>query len=392
LNVIKTNDLIIGCLFFCLLFVACQQEPPILSALTTPLSGRVQYERALKKTTPLEKAKYAEWDSIGQLAFTQNVEIPTPYRQTGFFLKGRAEVLAYELPLKQGEQIDIQVNSDTVGMQIFIDFFQKKKGKWYPILKSKKGQTTFHFTVPTSETYLLRVQPEFHKAGNYELKILKNPTYLFPVAGKGNEDVWSFWGVPRDGGKRKHEGIDVFAKRGVPLVAATDGYITNVSDHGLGGKQVWMKDTKTNNAIYYAHLDKQLVQEGQKVERGDTIGLVGNTGNARTTHPHLHFGIYRPHKKGAVDPLPFVKSYRNRFLRNAAVLKQDIINQGITYNNANFRSKPNAKKSFIKKIPNGQPLELLGAAGRWYHVRTMDGEVGFIHFESVRQLKATILS
>ncbi len=391
LNVIKTKAFI-SYLLFCLVFSACKQERPALSSLFTPLSARVQYERSLKKTDPLAEAKYAEWDSIGNLAFTQNVEIPTPYRQTGFFLKGRAEVLAFEIPLKQGEQIDIQLSSDTTDIQLFMDFFQKKKGRWYPILKSKKGQTTFHYTVANSETFLLRIQPEFHKAANYELKILKNPTYLFPVAGKGKEDVWSVWGVPRDGGKRKHEGIDVFAKRGVPLVAATDGRITNVSDRGLGGKQVWLKDPTTNNAIYYAHLHKQLVEEGQIVERGDTIGLVGNTGNARTTHPHLHFGIYRPQRKGAVDPLPFVKRYKNRFLRNVAIIKRDVINQGITHNNANFRSKPSAKKSFIKKIKNGQPIELLGAAGRWYHVRTLDGEVGFIHFESVKQLKATILS
>jgi len=387
---IKTTAII--CCLFCLIFTACEQEKPVLSALVTPLSARAQYERSLQVTDPLIEVAYTEWDSIGNLAFTQNVELPTPYRQTGFFLKGRAEVLAYEIPLKQGEQIDIQLNSDSTDMQIFMDFFQKKNGKWHPIFKSTKERNTFHFIVPTSETFLLRIQPEFHKTGNYELKILKNPIYAFPVLGKGNDDVWSVWGDPRGGGKRKHKGIDIFAKRGTPLLASTKGYITNVSDHGLGGKQVWLKDAKNHNSLYYAHLDKQLVVKGQQVAVGDTIGLVGNSGNARNTPSHLHFGIYRPNKKGAIDPLPFVKMYKNRFLNNAATLKFDIINQGITHNNANFRSKPNAKKSFIKKIANGQPIELLGAAGRWYHVRTMDGEVGFIHFESVKQLKATILS
>jgi len=391
LNSQKSRSLF-ATLFCSLLFIACQQEKPTLSALFTPLSARVKYENTLKETANFDKNKLIEWDSIGNLAFTHNVEIPTPYRQTGFFLKGRAEVLAFNIPLKIGEQIDIQLTSDTAGIQLFMDFFEKRAGRWHPILKSKEGQTAFHFVVPQSDTFLLRIQPQFHKDANYELKILKNPTYAFPVKGRAYEDVWSFWGDDRDAGKRKHEGIDVFAKRGEPLIAVTKGIVAEVGDKGLGGKQIYLRDAKTNNAIYYAHLHKQLVKQGQKVEVGDTIGLVGNTGNARTTHPHLHFGIYLPNGGGAVDPLPFVKKHRNRFLNNAAIIKPDILNQGITLNNANFRRKPNGKNSLIKKLKNGSPVELLGASGRWYHVRTLDGEVGFLHFTYVKQLQATVLS
>ncbi|MEM6321306.1 MAG: M23 family metallopeptidase [Bacteroidota bacterium] len=372
--------------------LSCQQEQPVLSALFTPLSARAQYERSLKQADFFDKDKFAEWDSIANLAFTQNVEIPTPYRQTGYFLKGRAEVLAYEIPLKEGEQIDIYLSNDSTDIQVFMDFFQKKKGDWYPIMKSKTGQRHFHFEVPNTETYLLRIQPEFHKAASYELKILKNPVYAFPVAGKGNEDVWSFFGDPRGGGKRKHKGIDIFAKRGTPLLAATDGRVVNVSDRGLGGKQVWIRDSKTDYALYYAHLHKQLVREGQKVVVGDTIGTVGNTGNARTTAPHLHFGIYRSRRRGAVNPLPFVKTYKNRFLNNVALIKEDVLNKGVTLANTNLRSKPSTRKSLLKKLESGLPIELLGASGRWYHVKTMDGEVGFIHYQSVQQLKATILN
>jgi hypothetical protein len=52
----------------------------------------------------------------------------------------------------------------------------------------------------------------------------------------------------------------------------------------------------------------QLVESGQRVSKGDTLGLMGNTGNARTTAPHLHFGIYA--SGGAIDPLPFVNQNR----------------------------------------------------------------------------------
>ncbi len=55
---------------------------------------------------------------------------------------------------------------------------------------------------------------------------------------------------------------------------------------------------------YYAHLDGFAVESGDKVKKGEILGYVGNTGNAITTPPHLHFGIYAG---GPVDPAPFLK-------------------------------------------------------------------------------------
>ncbi len=371
--------------------LSCTKEKPTLSALFTPLSARAQYEQLLKKTTIYGKEILAQWDSISHLAFQDSLIIETPYRQTGYFLSNRAEVLSFLIPLKKGEQIDIQIDTDSADIQVFMDFFRLKRGKWYPILKTKKAQTQLSYEVSETETYLLRVQPELAKSAAYELKIIKKPVYAFPVVGKGNLDIWSFWGDPRGGGKRKHKGIDIFAKRGTPLIAVTEGYVAAVRDEGLGGKQVWIRDLTRRNALYYAHLDKQLVTEGQYVIVGDTIGLVGNTGNAKNTRPHLHFGIYI-RRRGAVDPLPYVYQYTNKFLPNRAKIVQDDLNKGITLSDANLRSKPNSKKSFLKKMENGSPIELLGASGNWYHVRTLEGQVGFIHHTSVKQLKVIPLS
>ena len=77
----------------------------------------------------------------------------------------------------------------------------------------------------------------------------------------------------------------------------------------LGLSYVWLYDARRGQALYYAHLDSQIVQAGVQVDVGDTLGLVGNTGNARSTSPHLHFGIYR-HGEGALDPLPFIDTRR----------------------------------------------------------------------------------
>ncbi len=126
----------------------------------------------------------------------------------------------------------------------------------------------------------------------------------FPVAGKkGN--IGDLWGARRDGGRRTHKGIDIFARRGTPVVAISNGVIVNRDHTQIGGKTLWLKSAQHPWTAYYAHLDKQLVKEGQFVRKGQVIGTVGNTGNARTTPSHLHFGISQ--RKGWVNPLPYVK-------------------------------------------------------------------------------------
>jgi murein DD-endopeptidase MepM/ murein hydrolase activator NlpD len=128
---------------------------------------------------------------------------------------------------------------------------------------------------------------------------------VFPVAGKRSY-VGSFWGDVRDAGKRSHEGIDIFAKKGTPVVAICDGVIVSRGTTPRGGKVLWLQSSGHPWSVYYAHLNEQKVRKGQFVKKGQVIGTVGKTGNAKYTPPHLHFGIYTG--KGAVNPLPYVKS------------------------------------------------------------------------------------
>jgi murein DD-endopeptidase MepM/ murein hydrolase activator NlpD len=126
----------------------------------------------------------------------------------------------------------------------------------------------------------------------------------FPVAGM-RSDIEGFWGDNRDGGRRLHKGIDIYARKGTPVVAISDGVIVDREKTKFGGNTLWLKPANQPWKAYYAHLDKQLVNEGQRVRKGQVIGTVGNSGNARHTPSHLHFGI----KGGGkwVNPLPYVK-------------------------------------------------------------------------------------
>jgi murein DD-endopeptidase MepM/ murein hydrolase activator NlpD len=110
---------------------------------------------------------------------------------------------------------------------------------------------------------------------------------------KGPVRIGQGWGVPRDGGRRRHQGIDLLAPAGTPLVAVTSGRIIRLSnlDRGRGGISLWLRDAR-GTAYYYAHNQHNLVRLGQQVQAGQLLARVGATGNAKGGPPHLHFQIH----------------------------------------------------------------------------------------------------
>lgn len=133
------------------------------------------------------------------------------------------------------------------------------------------------------------------------------PSLLLPVVGIESSDLDDNWGVPRDGGRRRHRGIDIFAPRGRELVAVADGYISFIGEQGKGGNVVWLR-TPSGYAFYYAHLERWApgIYEGMQVRAGDLLGYVGTTGNAKRTAPHLHFSVHDPNDE-AVNPYHLLK-------------------------------------------------------------------------------------
>jgi len=110
-----------------------------------------------------------------------------------------------------------------------------------------------------------------------------------------------------------HLGVDIFAPKGTPLISATNGEVYKIQrkDIGDGGRAV---SVLTNGIVYYyCHLDSvsNEIKKGDKINIGTFIGTVGNTGNAKGTHPHLHFSMYekrRGYTSGTIDPWPYLKS------------------------------------------------------------------------------------
>jgi peptidoglycan LD-endopeptidase LytH len=137
------------------------------------------------------------------------------------------------------------------------------------------------------------------------------PAYVaLPVEGLASRDLKSQWHAPRSGGRR-HKGIDLFAPKGTRVLSATNGVVWKVGSDALGGRVVTVLG-EGPALYYYAHLDDwaEGLKPGLEVRAGTALGTVGNTGNARTTPPHLHFGVYRLHLMGAraIDPAPMLVS------------------------------------------------------------------------------------
>lgn len=142
---------------------------------------------------------------------------------------------------------------------------------------------------------------------SWELARLPPPDALpVPVEGVDARRIADTFGAPR-GTTRTHQGVDIFAARGTPVRSATRGIVVSVRDRGLGGKQVWVLGP-AGQRHYYAHLDDWApgLAERRVIQPGDLLGVVGDTGNARGTPPHLHYGIYGT--QGAFDPLPLLRA------------------------------------------------------------------------------------
>lgn len=142
----------------------------------------------------------------------------------------------------------------------------------------------------------------------------------FPVNGPAS--YTDDWGAARFSPSfHLHEGIDIFAERGTPVVASTDGTVTRAA-HGAGaGGNVVYLEMDDGTYFYYAHLDvvSPVIHAGMEVEAGTVLGTVGDTGNAVGTPPHLHFEIH-PGGGDPVPPAPYVDAWLAAAMEEAEAL------------------------------------------------------------------------
>ena len=296
-------------LFALLTLAACDDA---LRDVRRAVGGQSPHDRyaGRLRAAGLERAAVgARWIAAADSALAAATPVTPPLREAGYFAPTEVRGVAYRVRARRGQKVHVVVSSEAGATRhdLFVDLYRLEPDGGRERLRSLGGPGgTLVEEMREDGELLLRLQPELLRGVRYTLVVRLAPSLGFPVAGRDAGAIRSYWGAARDGGRRSHQGVDIFAPRGTPVVAASPGIVTSVGENRLGGRVVWLWDADRDVSHYYAHLDVQLAERGQRVRAGDTLGRVGNTGNARTTPPHLHFGLYRARRGGAVDPLPYL--------------------------------------------------------------------------------------
>jgi len=131
------------------------------------------------------------------------------------------------------------------------------------------------------------------RANEIELTMLRHELAV-PVAGVAASALHDTYNELR-GGTRPHEALDILAPRGTPVLSAANGRVLKLFDSKPGGLMVYAADSSEQFILMYGHLDAYTpgLADGQTRRQGQQLGVVGTTGNAAVTMPHLHFAIAR---------------------------------------------------------------------------------------------------
>lgn len=281
--------------------VALSVSPDLIRDATSYLFARSPHERyaaslRLRGTaaTPAGDA----WMAAADTALLVPKDVRAPFVDAGAFAPERPSAVSWRVDARRGQRVVVGIEFDG---PVFIDLFRDGDR----IASGSREEKKLVHDLDKDGAIVFRVQPELSGRGAYRITERSEASMLFPVQGLTTRAVQSRFGASRDEGRRTHEGIDIFAERGTPVLAASAGWIGGSTTNGLGGNVVWVWSPFRGVRTYYAHLDRHAVSPGERVRAGDVVGYVGNTGNARGGPTHLHFGVYAV-GEGSVDPLPYV--------------------------------------------------------------------------------------
>jgi len=274
-----------------------------------PTNSHDAYIHSLRMADLAHTALGRDWILASEKALREPVKIETPYEETFYVDQSAAFATAYRFHVKRGQRTEIDVVfQGQRRCRLFMDLFRVQDSaieEWKLVASANEKEKHLEFEPRSDAEYVVRLQPELLRGGRFNVVIRTVASLEFPVDGYNSQSIGSGFGAPRDGGRRRHHGVDIFAQRHTPVLAPSKAYVRHVGESDRGGRNIWLYDSKRLLYLYFAHLQTQDVIEGIYVEAGQKIGTIGNTGNARRTPPHLHFGIYAQ-GEGPIDPTNYI--------------------------------------------------------------------------------------
>ena len=198
----------------------------------------------------------SDWEAAGRRALTEPLRVTLPYAEEGYISPDAPEATGYRFRLERGRKLTVEVSVESgEPARVFVDLFRvpaDAADPMRPILSSESPVDVFSHEPWRGGEFVLRLQPELLRGGSYSVSLEIQAQLVFPVEGRGTEYIYSWFGAPRDGGARVHQGVDIFARRGTPVLAASAGRVSRVRDTRIGGKVVWVRDPVRNASVYYA--------------------------------------------------------------------------------------------------------------------------------------------
>ena len=418
----KLRAMLLPLIVVLLVVTSCAEEEDWIQ-LDAP-RAHADYSGALGHYGLLETSAGADWWEASERAFVESTRVLAPFLETAYLDPLQPGALAYEVPATHGQRIDISIESTIA--ELFVDVFPLESEQSSrqvstnpqlpePIHSWYGEPDVFSFEPAESGRYLVRIQPPLFHGGELTVSIIADAALDWPVPGVDRTRIWSFFGDARAGGARVHHGLDIFAPRGTPLVAVSPSRVMRVGERERGGNIVTLEDAERGLRIYYAHLDQQLVEQGTLAEPGDVVGTMGNTGNAITTPPHLHIGIYAGSWRRPVDPWYFfVAPEQNpvapqpadsghgewvQVVSPLAPVRYPAARSGVIQSPARFdgwgepvdqqQIAPTTQirgASVSEPLPPGTPVRFTGARRDYYRIKLPDHRIGYLPRDGVADL------
>jgi peptidoglycan LD-endopeptidase LytH len=370
-----------------ILSVSCKQEK--VSKEFKPTNAHEFYLYSLKQANLQNSVLYKRFVQASKDALTKALLIPIPYSEIFYIDHTNPDAYGYRFALKKGQKLKVKAELFTNdSISLFIDVFRIKdtaNTSWYKVSSSSEDSLYLEFVVRRNAEYILRIQPELLCDVQCKVEIEIESSMLFPVLGQNKNSIQSFFGDPRDGGRRDHHGVDIFAARFTDVITSADGYITRTGNSKIGGRHVWTYYPSLGINCYYAHLETIDIKGRQKVKAGTKIGTVGNSGNAKYTPPHLHFGIYQS-GLGPTDPYYFIATDNLKSGKIAERLEM--------YGNW---AKTNSGKALLYsnnhvfELPSNSSLNICAINSTKFRVKLPDGRIGFIDINQIEVSDKTII-